>query len=79
MTILCHGQLNIPKHKISFQQITSALNPIPDEDVYPEWPSSDMKLTEAPEESVDVYVKRPGLLQYDVFKEHNVLHLLPRA
>lgn len=74
------GRLNTPKHDISFQQLTSALSPIPDEEIFPEWPSSDTKLTQAPEVlPTNVYIKRPNLPLYDLFKEHNVLHLIPRG
>ncbi|KAH6700696.1 kinase-like domain-containing protein [Leptodontidium sp. MPI-SDFR-AT-0119] len=74
------GQLNIPKLEISFQQLTSALSPIPDEDIFPEWPHSGVTLTQAPEVlPANIYIKRPSLALYDVFKEHNVLRLLPQG
>ena len=74
------GQLNIPKLEISFQQLSSALNPIPDEEIFPAWPPADGKLTQAPETvPANIYVKRPSLALYSVFKEHNVLHLLSQG
>lgn len=31
------GKSNHPKHDITFEQLTSALAPIPDDDLFPEW------------------------------------------
>ena len=74
------GQLNIPKLEISFQQLSSALSPIPDYDIFPAWPPANVQLTQAPETvPADVYVKRPSLALYDVFKEHHVLYLLSQG
>jgi len=74
------GQLNIPKLELSFQQLTAALNPIPDQDIFPSFPLSDFEITQAPEVvPANCYIKRPALAHYDVFKEYNVLHLLPQG
>lgn len=74
------GQLNIPKVEISFQQLSSALSPIPDYDIFPAWPPADVQLTQAPDTvPADVYIKRPSLALYDVFKQHHVLHLLAQG
>jgi hypothetical protein len=74
------GQLNIPNLEISFQQLTSAPSPIPDEGIFPEWTLSEVTLTQAPEVlPANVYIKRPSLALYDVFKEHDILHLLPQG
>lgn len=71
------GQLNVRQLEISFPQLMSALSPIPDEVIFPEYSSSDMILTRAPEMlPANVYIKRPKLSMYDIYKEHNVLHLL---
>ncbi|KAI9831652.1 MAG: hypothetical protein M1819_004718 [Sarea resinae] len=78
--VIYFGQLNIPKRDLSFQQITSALSPIPDDQIFPQWPPSDMKATQAPEVlPANIYIKRPNLSMFDVFKEYNVLHLLPQG
>lgn len=70
-------QLDISKLKISFEQFTSALSPIPDEDIFPDLPRNE-KLTVAPEPLAgDFYIKRPRLSMYDVYKEHDILSVLP--
>ncbi|KAF2452746.1 kinase-like domain-containing protein [Lineolata rhizophorae] len=78
--VVYFGQLSMPQHEITFQQLTSTLGPIPDKDIFPEWPSSSVELTRAPEAlPPKVYIKRPNLSMYDVFKEHNVLPLLSQG
>ncbi|KAK0111133.1 hypothetical protein ONS95_001509 [Cadophora gregata] len=63
-----------------FHPETGEFCPIPDEDVFPEWPRSKVTLTQAPEElPANVYIKRPSLDSYGVFKEDNDLHLLPKG
>ncbi|KAH7401400.1 kinase-like domain-containing protein [Pyrenochaeta sp. MPI-SDFR-AT-0127] len=74
------GKSNHLKHDIAFEQLTSALAPIPDDDLFPEWTPSDVKLTEAPDTlPPNIYIKRPTLLLYDVFQEHNILSLIPKG
>ncbi|KAG8169406.1 hypothetical protein KVR01_000151 [Diaporthe batatas] len=72
------GESNHPRHSITFDQLTSALVPIPDNDVFPEWAFHCGKLTLAQDTLMDYYIKRPNLPLYDVFKEHNVLELIPK-
>lgn len=37
---LYYGQLDAPKTEISFDQIMAALQPVPDDAIFPEWPLS---------------------------------------
>lgn len=74
------GKLYTPKSSIAFSQLTSALVPIPDEDIFPEWALHSAKLTQAQETlPPDHFIKRPSLSLYDVFQEHNVLRLIPKG
>ncbi|KAI9656023.1 MAG: hypothetical protein M1821_005084 [Bathelium mastoideum] len=78
--VVYYGQLAMPRHKISLRQLTSSLNPISDDDLFPQWPATGVDLTQAPEKLPDnIYIKRPNLSMYDVFKEHGVLSLLPKG
>ena len=71
------GKLYTPKSNIDFPQLTSALVPIPDEDIYPEWMPRNAKLTQTQETfSSDRFTKRPDLPLYDIFQDHNVLRLI---
>lgn len=74
------GKSNHPKNNINFEQLTSALAPIPDDDIFPEWMPSDVELTWAQDTlPPSVYIKRPNLSLYDIFREHNVLDLIPKG
>jgi len=74
------GKLSRPKKDITFEQVTLALAPIPDADFFPEWAASGGNLTMAPDTlPPDMYIKRPDLFLYDVFRQHNVLRLLPEC
>lgn len=54
------GKLNYLKHDITFERLTSALAPIPDDDLFSEWTPSDVKLTKAPDTlPPNIYIKRP--------------------
>lgn len=71
------GTLNYRKHDITLEQLTSALTPISDHDFFPPW---DEKLTRAPDAlPPNIYVKRPDLVLYGVFQEHNALRLIPEG
>ncbi|KAF2013916.1 kinase-like protein [Aaosphaeria arxii CBS 175.79] len=73
------GKLNTPKINLTLNQLDSALLSISDDEVFPEW-SSSSKLTKASEPlPSSVYIKRPALIFYDTFQEHNVLHLIPKG
>ncbi|KAK1773081.1 kinase-like domain-containing protein [Copromyces sp. CBS 386.78] len=69
------GQLPFKKTEITFEQITAALEPVPDEHIYPELP----KFTVAPKDinRPDVYIKRPSLSAYEDLKEEDALGSLP--
>lgn len=74
------GTLNEPKSKITFAQLTSALSPIPDNELFPEWAPHDAKLTKVQDIALpSTYIKHPNLLLYELFREHNVLALIPEA
>lgn len=74
------GKSNHPKGNITFEQLTSALAPIPDDDIFPEWMPSDVELTRAQDTlPLNIYIKRPNLSMYDIFQEHNVLNLIPEG
>lgn len=81
--VIYYGELPTRKAEVSFQQVTATLKPIPDSEIFPELPLSDAKqLTQAPLElpaNVQVFIKRPNFSQYDVFKRHNVVHLLAQG
>ncbi|KAI3390255.1 hypothetical protein diail_10856 [Diaporthe ilicicola] len=71
------GKTNYPRHNVTFEELTSALVPIPDNTLFPEWALHRGNLTLAQDTAIDIYIKRPNLPLYDVFKEHNVLELIP--
>lgn len=79
--IVYTGQLNTRKTDITLQQITAALNPIPDEVIFPKYPTSpDAPLTRAPEILPDnVYIKRPALSTYNIYKKYNGLNTLRKC
>jgi serine/threonine protein kinase len=71
--VIYFGQLDAPSGEISYEQFTSALSRIPDEEIYPELPP-DEQLTMAPEGlAPDFYIKRPKLTAYEDHKEQDVL------
>lgn len=84
-----YGELPIRRAQASLEQVTSTLVRVPDEDIYPKWPSSAdgtgrSRLTPAastpPERlSVRYFVKRPDLTRLDVFKRHRMVHLLAQG
>jgi hypothetical protein len=61
----------------------ATLKPIPDSELFPELPLSGAKdFTQAPLElpaNVQVFIKRPKISQCDVYKRHNVVHLLAQS
>jgi serine/threonine protein kinase len=72
------GQLIVRKLKITLEEFTAALELIPDEDLFPEFPL-DAHLTLAPNElDVDAfYIKRPRLRKYEEYKEDGDLSTIP--
>ncbi|KAK3401577.1 kinase-like domain-containing protein [Sordaria brevicollis] len=72
------GQLPFKKTEITFEQITAALEPVPDEHIYPNLPQE--RLTVAPSDVVarpDIFIKRPSLSAYEDLKEEDALGSLP--
>ncbi|KAK7424769.1 hypothetical protein QQX98_000352 [Neonectria punicea] len=75
-----YGQLNVRKADISFPDLTDALDLVPDENVFPKWPPQDIKLTQIPDDlPSNVYIKRPNISLYHIYRAHTVLHLLPQG
>lgn len=72
-----YGELPTRKAEISFQQVMATLKPIPDSEIFPKLPLSGAKqFTQAPLElpaNVQVFIKRPNISQYDVYKRYDVL------
>lgn len=83
--VIYYSELPVRKAEVSFQQVTATLKPIPDYVIFPERPLPDefgKQLTQAPlvlPANVQVFIKRPNLSQYDVFKRYKVVHLLARG
>jgi serine/threonine protein kinase len=74
------GRLDIPKLQMTFEQCTSALVRIPDEDLFPELSSANECFTIAPDsirESETIYIKRPRLTMYEIYKENDILFIIP--
>lgn len=73
------GSLDIPKRDLKLEQIALALTPVPDEHLFPEWTRSGVGLTKAPEMlPSNIFIKRPSIILYDVFRKHNALSLIPK-
>jgi hypothetical protein len=74
-----YGQLKKEKLKISLEEFESALQRVPDEDLYPEVPSD---ATVAPDDAGKnddaLYLKRPRLDYYYDYREQGVLHIIPQ-
>jgi serine/threonine protein kinase len=75
---LYFGLLRIPKLQITLDQAASALQQVPDEDVFPEVPQ-DAQLTIAPDDlDLDAcYIKRPRLSMYHEYKKDDCLYAIP--
>lgn len=63
------GQSNKNKRDITFAEFTEALQPVKDEELYPEIPK-DTSLRIAPDhfDDTSAYIKRPGLTSYETMK-----------
>jgi hypothetical protein len=74
-----YGQLQKEKLKISLEEFESALQRVPNEDLYPEVPSD---ATVAPDDvgtnDHAVYLKRPRLDYYYDYREQGVLRIIPQ-
>ncbi|KAH6982175.1 kinase-like domain-containing protein [Ilyonectria sp. MPI-CAGE-AT-0026] len=67
--VVYFGQSFKNKRELTFAEFTAALEPVNDDEIYPEVPK-DVELTIAPDHSDDVsaYIKRPGLVSYEEMK-----------
>jgi serine/threonine protein kinase len=75
-----YGMLEAPKSEITFDQVTKALNSVPDKEVFTRWPAPGIELIQAPATlTEDFYIKRPNPQMYKVMKEHNALSQLSAA
>ncbi|KAF4498621.1 serine threonine kinase [Fusarium agapanthi] len=75
-----YGQLNFRKVHVSFLDLTSALNLVPDGNVFPKRSPRDAKLAQIPEDlPANIYIKQPKVSLYHIFQAQNVLHLLPQG
>lgn len=76
--VVYFGQLNVPKRELTFDQVTAALERIPDEHLFPELPPN-ASFTLAPLEldKASCYIKRPRLGAYEDYKEQDALEVLP--
>ncbi|PKS11381.1 hypothetical protein jhhlp_003144 [Lomentospora prolificans] len=73
------GKSSQPKRNLTFTELTSALVPISDDEVFPKWEPYRAVLTQAQDTLLsDTYIKRPNLSLYDIFQEHNVVELIPK-
>lgn len=74
------GKANHPRSAVKFVQLVSFLAPIPDGDLVPEWAPYQAELTKAPDTlPPNIYIKRPDLVLWDIFREHDVLNLIPKG
>ena len=74
------GKLSQTECTITFLQLTSALAPISDNDLFPEWAPYSMELTRSQDTlPSNTYVKHPNLCLYETFQEHNVLDLFAKG
>jgi serine/threonine protein kinase len=76
--VVYYGQLKMDKLKISLDQFQSALQHIPDEELYAQLPS-DANYTLAPDDADEntFHFKRPNMFHYDQYKENDSLDSFP--
>ncbi|KAK4107089.1 kinase-like protein [Canariomyces notabilis] len=76
--VVYHGQLKMDKLKISLEQFKSALQRIPDEELYAQLPL-DANYTLASDDADEntFYFKRPNIFHYDRYKENDSLDSFP--
>jgi serine/threonine protein kinase len=82
--VVYFGRVGLPRDKVTLEQFTAALTPVPDSDIFPKHPTSagehftvadDEDLPEGGEEMY--YIKRPRFSMYDIFREEDVFSVLP--
>ena len=67
-----YGMVESPKSEITFEQVTSTLKSVPDEEIFTRWPASGIELMQAPATLIEnFYIKRPNPEMYKVMKEHD--------
>jgi serine/threonine protein kinase len=67
---LYYGQLPVRMTEISLDQLMAALNPVPDDTIFPAWPRPETKLRDAPEPlPPDVFIKRASLELYEMLRQ----------
>ncbi|OIW34228.1 kinase-like protein [Coniochaeta ligniaria NRRL 30616] len=79
------GQIEKPKLQITLEQISSALELIPDQDIYPLVSDAELPLSIASDELnltpgaelKGIYIKRPPVKDYEWYKEEDCVCLLP--
>ncbi|KAH8900816.1 kinase-like protein [Thozetella sp. PMI_491] len=78
------GQVQKPKVEMGLEEVSSALEMIPDEDIYPHLESHHQKAPDhlnsaAPTELRGVYLKRPPVGEYNVYKALNTVENIPET
>jgi hypothetical protein len=79
--VFYYGKLKEPKLQISLERFESALQRVPDEEIYAEF-ALHASYTIAPNDvdtSSTHYLKRPRLEVYSDYKEQDVLHMFPQV
>jgi serine/threonine protein kinase len=79
------GLIRKPKLKISLEEFSSALELIPDDEIYPLLSDAEAPPRRAPEsinmaagaDLKDIYIKRPPVKEYDSYKEDDILNTIP--
>lgn len=67
---LYYGQLPVRKTEISLDQLMHALNPVPDDTIFPAWPQPETNLREAPAPlPPNVFIKRAPLEFYEMLRQ----------
>ncbi|KAJ5081184.1 hypothetical protein N7456_013422 [Penicillium angulare] len=70
------GKIEKPRENISFEEFTEELTRIPDEEIYPKFPT-DGSIRSFFEPIKHLYLKRPRLFCYEEYKDDNSVHVIP--
>ncbi|KAK4085695.1 uncharacterized protein Triagg1_685 [Trichoderma aggressivum f. europaeum] len=69
-------EISKPKTDITFQEITTSLTRLPDDEIFPPWPQA-LTTTKAPQELPPaIFIKRPQIELYGFFSKREAAHLL---